>query len=333
MNVLYFGPFRYDNDYGFAARNIVESLSTKHNTDIQNIFLDSPYNNSTIVNLSRQNAEAFKLKSKYDCIIEHCPISMTHIDKSISNKNICIPIVSDYTLDSDSISKLRQFDIVISDNTMQHQLLKDNQIESIPLSYNLLKHNNEFNIDFGYHSPNQKFYFIGDFKNDHNTIQKIIVSFILSFRDSSNVSLILFCSDEDKESATKALSDMIGSISDRMHYKGRLSPIKVFVNKLSHQDLHIIHKSCDIFLDIYDSYKPGINRQIAELYHKNIIDISNLDTVRVPTIEYSPDQNPLLKYSILTHSLTKTMISTSNKKISITNNINKNILDVLEILC
>lgn len=333
MNILYFGPIRYDNDYGFSARNIVESLSTRHNIDIQNLFLDSPYNNSTIIDLGSRDIKNFKLKNNYDCIIEHCPIDMMHIDKSLCEKNICIPILSDFTLNLQQISKLQQFDLVVSDNTIQHKLLKDNNIKYIPLSYNLSKNNNEYNIDFGYHLFNKKFYFVGDFKNDHNIIQKIIVSFLISFRNRSDVSLVLFCSDDDRESATKALSEMIGSICDKMHYTSRLIPIKTFVNKLGHQDLHIIHKSCDVFLDIYDSYKPGINRQIAALYHKNIIDISNLDNVCVPLIEYSTGHGNLQKYSFLTNSLIKAMTSTLNKKITITNNINQNIIDILDILC
>lgn len=329
MNILYFGPFRYDNNFGFSSRNLIQCLESQHKVCLHHIFLNNPYENTTIINLNRNNYT--QLLNHYDYIIEHCPIDMMHVDRSLSDNYIALPITSEYTIDKKQASILNQFDKVLSDDILQTKLLEGSKISCQSLSYNFAKEDNDnkFNINFHHHFFNRKFYFLGNFKDDHAIIQKIIISFIIAFRSRQDVSLILICSDDNESSAGQAISEMLESICKKMRYSTTLLPIKIIFQKLSYQQLHYIHKNCDILLDIHDTYQTGINKQLAMLYHKNIINISNLQLVRVPSIENVNSEDITYKYSILTDSLIRAMTNTITKQITITDNNTKLINSIL----
>jgi hypothetical protein len=309
-NILYIGPYRYNNILGMASRAIVQELSKNKNTNIttKNIFLENPYENTTLVNYNNFEKE---LSTQYDIIIQNTKPVMMVVDSKISQKNIAIPIM-DYSLSEHDIQKLRMFSKVYTDDYHNLDILKTNKIQTEIFSYDIKPVNSNSTANLSYHNLNQKFYFIGNYYKNQSIINKIIVSFIVSFRSNNKVSLVLVLTDDDSTNVEKQVSSSIQDIFNKMNFNPVLSPIKIITQSVSIEQLHTIHRSCDVYFDLKDLYDTGLNKQLALIYNKQLIDIRSLKTVDVPTVD-TQEQNPnSYRQSILTESIIKKISDIKN---------------------
>jgi len=324
MNILYIGPYIYNDFNGMAARNIIESISKNKEVEIhtRNIFLNNPYDNLTLVNYHKFEKE---LLPKYDIVIQHTYPSMMVKDISIAEKFIAIPIV-DYMISSYDIDILKSFDEIYVDDQMNLSVFKKAIVQSKIFSYDFEKIVNTNRINLDYHNFNKKFYFIGNYSKNQNTINKIIVSFLIAFRSYQGVSLILMLTDTNKTEVEKNISSNISDIFSKMDFKSVLSPIRFIVQPLNIEELHTIHSSFDTYIDIRDSYDTGVNTSLAQLYNRNIIDIQSLDTISVPSIDLKDGDTNRYKQSVLTQSIIDAMTNDNTKN---TTHVTKTIVDLL----
>jgi hypothetical protein len=317
-NILYIGPYRYNNILGIASRTIIEELNKNNNVNIttKNVFLENPYENKTLVNYNNFEKQ---ILAKYDIIIQNTRPNMMAIDFEMSPKNIAIPIM-DYFLSASDIDKLKKFSEVYTDDYSSLDTLNTNKIEAKVFSHDVRPINSNDTTNLSYHNLNKKFYFIGNYYKNQNIINKIIVSFVTSFRSKNDTSLILALTDDDITKTETQVSSNIQDIFNRMNFNPMLSPIKFIVQPLSIEQLHTIHRSCDVYFDIKDSYDTGLNRQLALIYGKQLIDIRCLKTVDVPIIDIKDENTNKFRKSILTESIIKKISDVKNSKISIIEN-------------
>jgi hypothetical protein len=304
-NVLYLGPYRYNNSLGISSRAIIEELAQKQDLNVttKNIFLENPYENSTLVNYNEFERE---ILPEYDVVIEHTTPSMMVVDRGISKKFVAIPIM-DTVLSSYDIEKLNTFNSIYTDDYHNLNTLIANNLEAKIFSYNIKQPDKNNTVNIGYHNLNKKFYFIGDYTTNQNMINKIIVSFIMSFRSTNNVSLVLMLTDSNSQEVENQILSNIKDIYDKMDFHPILSPIKTISQPLSMEQLHTIHSFFDIHLDIRDSYNTGINRCLATTYNKPTIDIRALSTISVPSMDAKIGDINTFTQSVLTKSIVEAM--------------------------
>lgn len=304
-NVLYLGPYGYNNSLGISSRAIIEELAQKQDLNLttKNIFLENPYENSTLVNYNEFERE---ILPEYDLVIEHTTPSMMVVNKGMSKKFVAIPIM-DTLLSSYDIEKLNMFDGIYTDDYYNLNTLIVNNLESKIFSYDIKPVDQTNIINIGYHNLNKKLYFIGDYTNNENMINKIIVSFIVSFRSINNVSLVLMLTDSNSQEVENQILSNIKNIYSKMDFHPILSPIKTILQPLSIEQLHTIHSFFDIHLDIRDSYNTGINRCLATIYNKQTIDIRALSTTTVPSMGAKDGGVNRFVQSVLTQSIIKAM--------------------------
>lgn len=301
MNIFYIGPYKYNNSFGICSRDIINSLANQNiNLSTRNIFLNNPYENTTMINYSGTENEP--LLNKYDFVIQHCPIEMMYVDRSISDKHIAIPIM-DYGIDESSHGILKQFDIVCVDDLNHQKNLTKINTDSVLLNYKIQKNTDNKNyLNLGIHNFKSKMYFIGSYEQNANIIQKLVVSFILAFRDNPDISLILILDDINKDAVAPKVEKTIYDIYKKLNYNSAISPIQTIMQPAPLDTLHLMHKELDIFINIQDEYDTGLNYYLAKLYNNHIIDINDTESVFVPYLDGYAYSNRY-KYSVLTSSL------------------------------
>lgn len=303
MNILYFGPYKYNNFLGICSRALVEEISQIDDIKLYTkpIFVNNIFNNRTMINYSGYNR---KFPDRFDYIIQHCPIEMISCDMSLSNRHIYIPI-SDYAINTTTKNYLSNFDDICVDNLMHYKIIKNMELTPQLIDYNIpIKTNNISQINIGINKFKTTFYFIGQYEANINILNKLIVSFILAFRSDPTVALILMLNEHDRESVYNSINQTIKELCNKLNFNTEILPIQTIVQSFSLEDLYLIHNNFDIFIDLSDEYDTGLNYSLAKKYNKTILSIDELDSVVVPYLD-SYVYNTRYKYSILTTSLEK----------------------------
>ncbi|NBW09718.1 MAG: hypothetical protein EBR82_17015 [Caulobacteraceae bacterium] len=134
--------------------------------------------------------------------------------------------------------------------------------------------NNTYNL--GVHAGTKKFYFIGDYLQNKDLINDLILSFIMFTERYDNISLILFLTNTNKKDIDK-LNDAIKNIYQNLNIMNIF--IKVMIIPINFDINNIIscHKIGDIYLNINDDNKNSLNANFAKKYGKPTINHS--DTV------------------------------------------------------
>lgn len=312
INALYLGPYRYNNFFGISGRNIIEHLSGVGGLSLttKNIFLNDPYLNKTLVNYDK--FEKNEIYDTYDIVIEHCYPKMMTISSDIGRKFIAIPII-DYFISKHDAEQINQFDQVLTDDELNLKVLTNAGVRAEIFDYSFQKINSGGSLNIEYHNLNKKICFIGDYEKNINLLNKIIVSFIISFRKFSNVSLVLILTDDVNIDIENKINKNIHDIFNKMDFHPMLNPIKIITQQISLEQLHLIHSSIDVYLDIQDSYATGINRSLSLLYN-NPISSDDIETIKIPMIDLVDGCIEKYKESILTASLISALTNMQNKK-------------------
>jgi hypothetical protein len=330
MKVLYFGPYYNTDLIGMASRNIIDTIKSNPSIQLEtkSIITDLDY-----VNVDKfENYRLRQSFDSYDYVIQHCPVEMICDPKYISlgEKNICIPMI-DYSVSQYQLEVLRNFNTVLVDDYTNAYILSKYNIAHKALVYHIEKIPDGQQGNFDYCNNKTKLYFIGNYLENNNILNKIIISFIISCRNSLEKCMVLALTDPKKYNAQEALEKNIQDIFDKMNYHPILKPIKIINQEFTYDHLKVLHNSCDIFIDLKDQYECGLNRSMAECYNSKILDITNLDHITVPsmnTVDYYIDKH---KQSVLTQSIVDAL--------SDLNKVEKHGLDaqeksrILDILC
>jgi hypothetical protein len=330
MNVLYIGPHKYNNFLGLVSRDIVSSLLNTEDVILstRHIFVNNPYENATMVSFKANDSQP--LLQNYDCVIQHCPPQMMYVDRSIAKKYIAIPIM-DYTVDASQQSVLKTFDTVCVDSVAHQKNLKKLDIESTLINYSIkaIKNNNRLNL--GINKFTTKLYFIGSYQNNANIINKLIISFILAFRDKQDISLILILNDSERDKVLSIVDKNISDIYKKLNYNTKLSQIQIMVQSLSEETVQILHKDLDIYIDISEEYETGLNYHIARQYGNFIITMDDVDSVFVPCLD-DVQHDTRYRYSALTSSIIDTMKNTVKQLDDKKSPIYKDSKNIIELL-
>jgi hypothetical protein len=318
MNILYIGPYRGNSDDSEISRLYLKDLTEKHNVTARPVFLtdNAVQVDQTIIDLEKNNIK------EYDCCIQHLPLSMLSYSGRFK-QNVAIPIADPLTqINTVSIiNQLNLFDSIIVNNKNDEVMLVRSGISSkiktvdCPIDINMVNSIKDKKFNFGLHNTNHKFYFFGNYTQDIEIINKVILSFYLAFRCRSGVSLIMNIegSPKDQEHLNKRRKEMKEQL-EIIDYNNSINEIYIFDKMSSFNEL-VLHNSCDTLLSLYPR-DSMLQKQYALFFGNNIIDKENTNVVEVPysggsnNTRYTPTDSI---ESVITNSLVSSMINFSVK--------------------
>ena len=306
MNILYVGPYRQNDDHGILSKLYLQDLiASNHNITSRPVYFSAK-------NVERYSKNKLKYEhtiyDSYDYLIQHCPIDMLQKHGGFS-KNIAIPIFDrSKNIKSYQVSSLRSFDKIIVDNDSDEAMLVRSGLEknisrvTQPILEDLVAKLKDKRLNLGLHNSATKFYLFGNLQDHADIIQKILISFYISFRCEYGKSLILFLEEADKKDQLDFLN-MIKDLKGKLKIHSPDSSISEFVifKNFSLEEKIAAHNTCHVFLSL--GQKSTLQEQYAKYFGNTVLNNENIETIDVPDYAsqtYSPGD---LYESIVTESL------------------------------
>lgn len=267
MNIFFIGPYRQLSFDGIFCRNIIESISSKHSVFIRPIYYDG-IDNVAELSSDMQNLEDNDIE-KYDCLIQNVKPSDC-LKTTLFDKNILIPIIdNDINLD---LFIDKTIDKILVDDEEYYDNWLDRYNQTILIDYDI-----KFNIetkhtfDVGPLSHLKKFYFIGDYKKNHDVILSLVRSFIyLRAKISQEHALVLFVANISQSEA-QFLQNYIQQTYTAYGIYHTINKIIVVPIIMNQEHIIAAHNCGDIYLNLNYQPKTHINEKIAQKLGKNII--------------------------------------------------------------
>lgn len=329
MTTVFIGPYRQYDYIGQISKIYLESIyktfiNRKMSVIGRPLFTD---NMSVIQNLGdRLNAiENIPEDIQLNGVIQHAPIEYLLIQKY--TKNIAIPIIDNRiskTPYNQNYQKLNSFDSILVDNEHDKTLLIKSNItcpitvfdESFSDKDTIEHSSKKYNLGEKI-GDNFIFGFIGTYKQNISIIQKIIVSFLISFRSSSDTNLLICCKGTEQDK--RDLENYYTETKQKLKIIGYDNIIFIF-NSLEIESAMASLNTFDCFLSLNDDYSQYLYEKYFISSGKNLINKHNITTIQIPpiSINTSVDIDDLM-ISIPTADLCQKMTDIKNQK----NNTNK----------
>jgi hypothetical protein len=283
MKILYIGPYKNVSLNGISSRYLIHNLRDISNIQLSlhNIVVDSQINNG----ISYPGEQIGEDIDSYDAVIQHAPVEFV-VNNSKIQKSIIFPIIEHLNEKTINLLKIKKFDKLLVDN--KYHLDKLKKIFGAKVVYVRYKDiaqavNQKYNIKFL--NKTQKFYFIGSYSRQPNTIKKILLSFMMAFRTNPAVSLTLIL--EDKSSDLDMVNKEIMEYKKQLNIVNDFRKITIALFDNTEESLMVTHYSGDIFISPIVS-KSNIHCDIAQFYKNKILYMDRVDAALIPsTYEYS----------------------------------------------
>ena len=313
-NILYLGPYKQVNYIGQCSlRNLYEIIQSESlNVISKHISVD----NSDLLDTSHvipKHHESIDNVLGIDMIIQNLPVSF--MSSNFYTKNVAIPFVDPY-IDYSNSNIFANFDMVLIDDQYSRDKIK-NKYTTIEIYDQqppiILNNCNTEKYSLGSYSHLYKFGFIANYQKEVTFLQKLIQSFLTTFRANNKVSLYLLVTATEKEkteleSLYKNIKKSLGMID--------YDKIIFMYNNGDHMDSIRLLNSLDCYISLnsytkysmYEKYCTQIN--CAYITHR---DINCLNMPIMPTITATDLKS---KYcSPTSDSISQALVQSINKPI------------------
>jgi hypothetical protein len=329
MNTVFIGPYKQYDYLGQVSKTYLESinlaLKPRNKTILARpVFIDFSVLDESDNYVYRDIETAPENFDKPSCIIQHAPIEYLAIQRY--TKNIAIPILDNRLLKmpyNQNYQKLNSFDHVLVDSEYHKALLIKSNITSpitvfdeTLLDMQICDHiNKKYNLK---EKTNNTFVFgfIGAYKNNIAIIQKIITSFLSSFR-SVNATLIIVSRGTEQDK--KHLDDYRTEILKRLSVINDNNIITIF-NNLDTESVIASLNSFDCLLSLNDDYSQALYERYMLSQDKQIINKLAMNNIHIPPLhinDFSDIEDIMI--SVSTSDLCQKMLDTHSQK----NNTNR----------
>lgn len=262
MNVLFVGPYRQNDGWGYASRDYIRAIASNSNINLTTRPLYLAYGNTDTEFNDKQIIEyESRVFDKYDMIIQKALPQYLFYDGRFK-KNIGL-----FTLE---ISDLKNTKILENINRMdeiwvpseieKNSLIKSGVYKTVraigqPIDIDSLKPTAIMNFE---NTPKDAFKFYSIFENnERKNLEDLLIAFSLAFNHNDNVALII---------KTTGNISQLNAYSQQIKRKlniNRAYKNEVFVtSRISYQDVINFHYSCDCFVS--SSYGEAFCRPAAE---------------------------------------------------------------------
>lgn len=357
-NILYIGPYKDSNGYGYSSRRFIDCLSANENINlsIRPIF----YNKSHVLYpLTTEEYIDYEQNSSkvYDIVIQHGYPDFFVYDSKFG-RNIGISQIETKNIQrSGWREKVNLMDEMWVGSIYAKDSLLDvgckTPIRVIPEPYNLSKYSHDNLQPFFDIKDDKKpfiFYTIGQYTEKKN-IKSIILAFILEFNKNDNVRLFIKTGDYNIDSAE--LENIIKYDIHQIKMISRkfdIPDIDVMTGVLKDIDILRLHNSSDCYINSVKADDGGSCAIEAKLMNNTIITTKNIgsncyfntsNALMVNGTESYVYSNDISNYGIFTNSelwiepeidsLRKCMreayFMNQTKKENLDNNFNKEIFN------
>jgi hypothetical protein len=336
MNTLFIGPYQQTDYIGNISKCYLDYLlsSSKHQEQLvcRPLYLDNETTSDAVFNSNNERLTSTKT------IIQNVPIEMFVGYTKFSN-NILIPIINHKKEINIKFRDNLQLanKILVNNHTDYNKLIQCNlDPKKISLFSIKAKIDNSFvnkKIDLGIYDLMYKFYFIGEYKSNTDIIQKLITSFVHSFRNKENVCLVLWISSSENDRVQ--LLKFYEEVKNKLQIKNGIEPVVFISRPINFSETLLIHASGDTYLAINDDYYPVIDEYYSGIYQKQLINRSILDTIKMPDIYESNYELDNYYKSITIESLSEQMLKKfgqSSNSSHGNNKHSKNKIDLLSLI-
>jgi len=334
MTTIFIGPYRQYDYMGQLSKIYLESIHRafiikKMSIIGRPLYIDDlsvTQDDTGILNFIENIPEKFQLNS----LIQHAPVEYLSIQKSV--KNIAIPIIDNRISKvsyNQNYQKLNSFDYVLVDNDHDKTILIRSNITSPIVVFDesfsdkeISQHSNKrYNLGEKI-GDNFIFGFIGTYKQNISIIQKIINSFLISFRSYANVNLLICCKGTEQDK--KDLENYYKETKQKLKIIDYDNIVFIF-NGLETESVIASLNTFDCFLSLNDDYSQYLYEKYFVKSEKNIINKHNTTSIQIPaiSIDTSNDLEDLMT-SIPTADLCKKMIDIKNQQNNKNNRMKKN---------
>jgi len=255
MNILFIGPYRQCDGWGFAARDYIRTLlETKHNIVCKPIFLGKPDSSSLHPSILKHERKTFD--SRPDVVIQN--LLPPYMDYQYGMKNIGLCYTETLGLKHTSwIDHLNLMDEVwVPTLTEKTGLLTDGV--TVPIEEIRMPIDTKFldSCDDKWPLANAEetciFYTISEYSERKN-IEALIIAFYREFNNTDPVQLLLKLHKPgvSEEDLYKLLADDIWKVKQKLKLYDNnwgYPEILLAIQKLSPQNIVSIHNQCDCFV-------------------------------------------------------------------------------------
>lgn len=283
-NILYIGPYKDSNGYGYSSRRFIDCLSCNEdiNLSIRPIFYNKshtlyPLNTDQYIDYE-QNSSKF-----YDAVIQHGFPDFFVYNKNFG-KNIGLCQIETKNIQrSGWKDKLNLMDEIWVGSIFAKDSIVDagcrSRIKVIPEPYDLSKYNNDNLQPFFDIKDDKKpfiFYTIGQYTEKKN-IKSIILAFMLEFNKNDNVRLFIKTGDYNIDS--RELENIIKYDIHQIKMISRkfdIPDIDVMTGVLKDIDILRLHKSGDCYINCVKADDGGSCAIESKLCNKIVITTKNI---------------------------------------------------------
>lgn len=283
-NILYIGPYRDSNGYGYSSRRYIDCLSsnTKINLSIRPLFYSRSYDKNQL-NVEKYSEYENNSCKNYDVLIQHCYPDFYEYDVGFG-KNIGIVQIETFGINrSGWIDRLNMMDEIWVGSIFAKTSLMDagvkKNIKIIPEPYDISQY--EANLDPFFSIKTEKkpfiFYTIGQYNNKKN-IKNIILAFMLEFEKQENVRLFIKTGDHNIHH--KELENIITYDIHQLKIASRkynnCPDIDIITGIIKDIDVIRLHKDADCYINAVRSDDNGACAIEAKLSDSIIINTKNI---------------------------------------------------------
>jgi hypothetical protein len=293
MTSVFIGPYRQYDYVGQVSRAYLQSIYRTHtNKNLSFIgrplFIDPSVatpNNDSSFDIIENVPDNLSLNG----IIQHAPIEYLAIQKY--TKNIAIPIINNKVSRmpyNQNYQKLNSFDNILVENEHDKNLLIKSNV-SCPITVfdesfldkDISDHRNKSYALGEKNKDTFVFGFIGAYRQNISIIQKIITSFLVSFRSSGDVALVVSCRGTEQDK--KELENYYNDLKKRLSIIDHDHIIFIF-NGLDIESAIASLNTFDCFLSINDDYSQYFYEKYIISKGSNIITKHNIESIPVPSV-------------------------------------------------
>lgn len=320
MNILYLGPFEREDSLGHSSGMLLKNICDLNKYEVYAKSINSGY--ETEFESSIKHKKIDELKKFPEIVIQHSSVNCLAIAQNA--KNYFVPIHNqNISISKQYHEKIKKLDHVIVFDDFEYdkfyEILKDpNRISKIRLFTEKSKQNI---IDLKFYNNHYKYYFIGSYDSDKESIESIMYSFLAESRSLENTCLIICC--ESNLSEQKRLTEYYEKVKEHFKLKNREDKILFMLGPTSSKKELSLHKTADVFFALNKENYPVSNVTLAKSFGNIIIDYSDFSLDKT-TI------SGMVKYDILNSSMKKILYDLK------TNNFEKKekpYKELREILC
>jgi len=252
MNILFIGPYRQNDGWGYAAKDYVRALeSTGCNLAIRPIYMSAVFGKTSLdEDLVQYEHNTFK---EYDLVIQNVLPSLI---TQTQFRTASLAYYETYGWPTNWKENLQTIDINFTCSNFDFNGLYNDGIKNnylVPMPCNFSQYEKPYEpLNIGLPKPNFLFYFIGEL-NSRKGLEKLLIAFHREFNRDEDVGLLIKTNKigVSPEEVANRVQTQIMQVKEKMRLYPNADSYKaeiIITESLTHEEMMRLHTLCDCFV-------------------------------------------------------------------------------------